>query len=271
MKNKKIIVLIVISLVFVFLIPLIIDWMIVGNGIPSNISNSDWVGFFGGYIGAVIGCVISLIGIVWTIKFTREQNRLDRELQIRPYFDVRYVDKDNFYHTNSWLGYVEVHTWDNKKYGSQLVGSGLLYLKNIGAGPATNLDFKVKVENISIEHEEYFINQNIKVTTNSVMAGEQSELTIAIYSIDTAPKNEDIVWDDKTGYCEYDHKKVKTPERFSFSVFMEYSDLLGNRFEQKLSFDASYLLSLEKGKDGKHICSLYLKEIDVPHKKSINK
>ena len=78
------------SIIAVVALPLIIDWLIIGNSFPSNISNSDWVGFFGGYIGSIMGCFISLIGIIWTISFTREQNRADRELQIRPLFDIRF-------------------------------------------------------------------------------------------------------------------------------------------------------------------------------------
>lgn len=69
-----------ISVIAVFLLPLAIDWFIIGNSFPSNISNSDWVSFFGGYIGALIGAVVSLIGIIITIRYTNEQNKKDREL-----------------------------------------------------------------------------------------------------------------------------------------------------------------------------------------------
>lgn len=72
-------------------IPLVIDWLIIGNLFPSNISNTDWVG----YIGALIGSVVSFLGILWTINFTREQNQTDRELQIRPYLDIRYIPSFN--------------------------------------------------------------------------------------------------------------------------------------------------------------------------------
>lgn len=270
LKSKKIITVIVISLFLFLAIPFVIDWLIIGNNIPSNISNSDWVSFLGGYIGAIVGCAISFLGIIWTIKFTREQNRLDRELQIRPYFDIRYVDKDNFYHTNSWLGYVEVHTWEGERDGSQSVGDGMLFLKNIGSGPATNINFRVSIESISTQYEAYFINQNTKVTTNSIMAGEKAELTTSIRNNNMAPKNEEIIWDEETGFCRYDITKFKIPERFSFSIIIEYSDLLGNRFEQKLLFDARYSLSFKKGEDSKYNCSLYLEEIGAPHKTNTN-
>lgn len=78
--------------------PLVIDWLIIGNSFPSNVSNSDWVGFLGGYIGAIIGAVVSLIGIIITIRYTNEQNKMDRELQVRPYCSIRYV------HDNKLVG-----------------------------------------------------------------------------------------------------------------------------------------------------------------------
>ena len=82
-KRKKVILIaITVFIIIVIGVPLFIDWIIIGNSFPSNIDNSDWVGFFGGYIGAVLGGCISLIGIYWTIKFTREENRADREIHL---------------------------------------------------------------------------------------------------------------------------------------------------------------------------------------------
>lgn len=81
MINMKILIIlgsIILSILLILGIPLAIDWLIIANDIPSNISNSDWVGFFGGYIGAIIGCLVSLIGILITIKFTKQQIELSQ-------------------------------------------------------------------------------------------------------------------------------------------------------------------------------------------------
>lgn len=83
--KRSLIASILLSLIAIFLLPFIIDRFVIGNNVPSNISNSDWVGFLGSYIGAIIGALVSLIGIAATIKYTNEQNRIDRELQVRPY------------------------------------------------------------------------------------------------------------------------------------------------------------------------------------------
>lgn len=54
LNNKKIIIILIITIALVIVFPLVIDWLIIGNSFPGNVSNSDWVVFFGGYIGAII-------------------------------------------------------------------------------------------------------------------------------------------------------------------------------------------------------------------------
>ena len=34
-------------------VPLFLDFVVFGNSIPSNISNSDWAGFLGSYLGGI--------------------------------------------------------------------------------------------------------------------------------------------------------------------------------------------------------------------------
>lgn len=267
--TKKIWLILACSLLVVILLPLAIDWLIIGNSFPSNITNSDWVGFLGGYIGAIVGCVISLLGILWTINFTREQNRADRELQIRPFFDIRYLDVKQFCHTKNWLGYVMINTWDedsndSDKPDSGQVGAGLLYLKNVGNGPATNISFQIEIENIQSEYKAYFTNKNTKVTTNSILPNETAELSIDITNSREPPKNEDLVWDDNFPIVTYDPKKFKIPERFVIRLKLHYADLMSNLFEQELVFDVSYYMKTSKEEDAQYRCELYLKQIGVP-------
>ena len=79
MKKSIAFVLIMLSIIAVFAVPMMVDWLIMGNDIPSNISNSDWVSFLGGYIGAIIGGIVSLIGICVTIRFTKQQLILSQD------------------------------------------------------------------------------------------------------------------------------------------------------------------------------------------------
>ena len=266
---KKFLPFIIVSVIAVIALPLAIDWLIIGNNFPSNISNSDWVGFFGGYIGSILGCVISLVGILWTINFTREQNRADRELQIRPFFDIRYIDVEKFCFTKSWLGYIMISSWDKNSEESEQpdsgqVGTGLLYLKNVGNGPATNINFQVEVENIESEYSARFTNKNTKVTTNSILPNETAELSVDITNSRKAPKKDDFVWDDDSPFATFDVSKFKMPEPFVIKLKLSYNDLMLNQFEQELLFDARYGMSYKKDEDAHYHCELHLKQIGVP-------
>lgn len=102
--RKSLIIYVTISVAIILLLPVAMDWLIIGNSIPSNISNSDWVAFLGSYIGAILGAVVSLVGIIITIQYTNKQNQLERELQVRPYCVVRYVPQGKLTETTNILG-----------------------------------------------------------------------------------------------------------------------------------------------------------------------
>lgn len=257
------------SIIAIVALPLAIDWLIIGNNFPSNISNSDWVGFFGGYIGSILGCVISLIGILWTINFTREQNRADRELQIRPYLDIRYIPLTNKLEKGvSWLGYVMINEWDDNDADNQDVERGLLYLKNVGNGPATNIGIDVFVENIKVKYNAQFSNQNTKVTANSVQQGEEAAVSLWITNNRIPPSKDDFVWDENGfGYCNY--AKFPMPSNYNVTLILRYNDLLGNHFSQKLKFNAKYNMGYDREHGGKYHCDLYLAEIGVPEKETM--
>ena len=105
--KRNIVLFIIGTSVSLIVIPLLIDWLIIGNNIPSNITNQEWVNFLGSYVGAIVGGIVSLIGIGWTIRFTQKENRADRELQIRPVFDI-YCHHCNEVKEN-WLGYISLN------------------------------------------------------------------------------------------------------------------------------------------------------------------
>ena len=43
---KKRILLIAVFILGIIIIPVIVDWCIIGNEFPSNVSNEDWIAFF---------------------------------------------------------------------------------------------------------------------------------------------------------------------------------------------------------------------------------
>lgn len=254
------------SVIAVVALPLAIDWLIIGNSFPSNISNSDWVSFFGGYIGSILGCVISLVGILWTINFTREQNRADRELQIRPFLDIRYIPSINTLNKGvSWLGYVSIEEHHNNDTDSQDVERGLLYLKNIGNGPATNIQITVAIENIKVKHNAYFSNQNFNVTSNSVKQGEESAVSIWISNNCIPPSKDDFTWEEN-GFGYFNPVQFPMPSNYNVTLGLHYNDLLGNHFSQELKFNTHYNMGYDKENGGKYHSGLLLAEIGIPEK-----
>lgn len=254
------------SLVATFLLPLGIDWLIIGNSFPSNISNSDWVGFLGGYVGSILGCAISLLGILWTINFTREQNRADRELQIRPYFDIRYIPSINkLVDGAGWLGYVMINEFDKNGADNQEVERGLLYIKNVGNGPATNIAVTVSVEDIQVDYKAKFNNQNAKVTSNSVRQGEEAAVLFILTNNRITPSKDDLTWNEN-GFADCNPVKFPMPSPYNIVITLCYNDLLGNAFTQTLRFHATYEMSYDRENGGKYCCNLHLTEKGVPQK-----
>ena len=68
--------------------PILMDHWIIGNNVPSNISNESWVSFFGGYFGAIITGLATFTAFYFTFFQTEKQNMTQKRLAILPYLDV---------------------------------------------------------------------------------------------------------------------------------------------------------------------------------------
>lgn len=238
---KKIWWVMIASVLTVLVLPLAIDWLIIGNQFPSNISNSDWVDFLGGYIGAIIGSIVSLIGIVWTIQFTQKENKLDRELGVRPLFDIQFSDGYDTAKAKEWLGYGFIHVSNNEKNMPNYSGGGILTVKNVGTGPAVNIQVSVTVEEENdvrkFDRGFSYSAEDYAVTTNTIIAGGEASLGIQITN--TYPN---VAPGDLSFYGELcvDNNRFPIPDSFRFSVCISCQDILLNTFEQKLIFEAGY-------------------------------
>ena len=264
--KKYIIWFLIVSLIVVVAFPLALDKYILGNSFPSNVTNSDWVGFFGGYSGAILGGFISLIGIVFTIRFTREQNRADRELQIKPYLDIRFRWTEKSLRTNDWLGYVNISIEDSDNSSDEMhnTGSGLLYLRNVGSGPATDVACQLQVFNLTCKHHEQYYTQNTKVTTSSIRPNEEASISVDVFNSRVAPPKEEITWEttaSNTPIPFWDRVKYHDPAAFSIALFITYRDLLSNQFKQQIDLKASYYSSADPDKGAKYQCELSLVEV----------
>lgn len=59
----------------IILVPILIDYLILGNQIQSNATNGEWIGFFGSYLGSVIGGMITLFVMFKTLDENRKTER----------------------------------------------------------------------------------------------------------------------------------------------------------------------------------------------------
>ena len=96
-KSKKIIWLVIIAILLVIIFPFIMDYFIIGNEVPSNISNSEWVSFLGSYVGAIISAMIGIVGVFLTIQYYKEQDEKSKEeknelilSEIKKQYEIKY-------------------------------------------------------------------------------------------------------------------------------------------------------------------------------------
>ena len=152
MKKWFVFCLIILSILLIVGIPLSVDWIIVANDIPSNISNTDWVGFLGSYIGAIIGGIVSLIGIGATVRFTKqqialsqgqftEQNRLNNQPILE--FEITSVldNKDD----ETITLHCEYSLENEDDYQEAVIELGI---HNIGLGAALDIKYGIELDDV---------------------------------------------------------------------------------------------------------------------------
>lgn len=269
MKKKYMFLIIGISVILIFIIPFVVDWLIIGNSITSNVSNSDWVGFLGGYIGSLIGATVSLIGIVITIRYTNEQNKKDRELQIRPYCSVRYVHDDHLVGTNKIIGQLPIGCEPQKNNGPRY--TSIIYIKNIGLGPAVEFEFDVDEIDDGREHYPILMQRDAKTgnhSTNLLQSGEEAALPIYIYfNFDPIYEDDFIEWDDVMPEYKYSVKSeiMKKYKNFNITIHVKYHDMYQNTYYQKISLYSNMYVGGEiQHKKASHCCDINLKDVTVP-------
>ncbi|MFV0519967.1 MAG: hypothetical protein ACK5LY_06785 [Lachnospirales bacterium] len=60
--------------IFAIILPILLDYFVIGNEIKSNITNEQWVGFLGNYTGAIIGSVITVYALIETLIYNNNEN-----------------------------------------------------------------------------------------------------------------------------------------------------------------------------------------------------
>lgn len=155
------VIIIVIICVIIILLPCLLDFFVFGNDVKSNITNSEWVSFLGGYSGGV-ATLLALIGtILYNNYCNREaennnyiRDRENRRTQIQPLLDKR-IDiakgKSDIFGSNDRsfiieddkVSQVRFYLRNEDRERMQLDTEKYYYLKysvvNVGAGNAVRM------------------------------------------------------------------------------------------------------------------------------------
>lgn len=103
-------------LLTLIVIPVIIDWFIIGNKIPSNISNENWVSFLGSYVGGISGGVFSIIGVFITIQYFRDKD--DEEKKAKNQLMIEQIKKE--YQIKYYFEFIEILADFDREFDSYI-------------------------------------------------------------------------------------------------------------------------------------------------------
>lgn len=269
MKKATIALVIVGTILFIIGLPLFIDWAIIGNSFPSNISNTEWVGFFGGYIGSLIGGLSSLIGIALTIRFTREQNRKDREAQVRPYCITRMEHENISLGTHKILDEIAFGFKPESNDGPRDVT--VLYLKNIGVGPAVNFHIDVDIKKAERQYYGVLLESNYKTLqrrTDVLQIGEEAAIPISVFfNFDPIDPSKIEIETDFNGkeFTIVNYETLVKYKNFDLVLDVKYSDIYKNEYQQRIVLQYSFSVNTNEEKmEAYHIGNVILAEKNPP-------
>lgn len=218
-------------------VPIAIDKFVFANNYPSAISNEAWASFLGSYIGAIIGGVVSLTGIALTIRFTRGQNKSERELQIRPYFDFAFEIEGIALTHGKDMGYI-AWEYDREKDNNGNHGpviDGLIVIKNVGIGTALDCKMTYSIPDAGRNFSTIlFAAPNRIQSVNAFQPGEEGHIRLYIrMNLEIISKDRLVDYGDKKGLSA--DFLLKYPD-IDFVTFFEYKDMLENEYVQELHF-----------------------------------
>lgn len=227
------------STIFIItIIPIVIDWLIIGNSFPSNINNSEWVSFLGNYIGSLVGAAATLIGIAITLKFTIKQANEERRLGVSPYLKYTQHKKSLLNKEPDINIFMYIDEFNSGEAEDTLVNSTLT-LKNVGNGPALDMI----VDNIFYGDKK---SKAVLCGSDGVLEkGSEFHMLIDLRMVLIELNNENLVKADESSIIDFypprEHTNGKT-----LSMTIKYKDLIGNKYEQTLEFGVNIFLTKDE-------------------------
>ncbi|MGP6145901.1 hypothetical protein [Jeotgalibaca sp. A122] len=217
-----------ISILIIVGFPFIMDKLIVGNDVPSNISNSEWVSFLGSYVGAILGSIASVAGIIITIEYTKKETSKDREIAEDRLREDRRLSKAPFIIESFKKDYDSSLTsrgeilikWSLPEEGGTYVEDiGYIILTNIGNGAVLNpiiITAEIKSNN-NHSLEGTFVEFNAVPITRSVLTNNSLVIAIRLSSALFIMRN--------------------MLNEFTLTFTIQYFDVMNFRYRQKIKME----------------------------------
>lgn len=232
--------------------PLALDYFIFGNSIPSNLLNREWASFLGGFIGAFF----SIIGVVVTIQFTSSQNKKDRELQIRPYFDIGFRSKDIYSGLTKSIGIIPLQFSDGetKPEKNEFDITCSLQLLNAGLGSAIEIEYNYEIVNCDRSLGPVLLNPENHIFSSCIQANEAAYLFIYLQTncisqeiknhqkIQTQVDHNDVIAEIIKG------NDIKNYGKIDIVITVFYKDILYNTFKQTITLQLDPSFSINDSK-----------------------
>lgn len=249
---------IVLFIIIIVILPILIDFFIIGNNIPSNISNSDWVTFLGSYTGALIGSVTTLVGLLVTLKFTKAEADEDRRLGLAPYFKYTMHERETHTIMLSKKQH-DLHIDYFMDNDPNTCVNASVTLKNIGLGPVMDFEiFNIKyksVRNTNIMNNKYK-NENLGYTidgSNDIYENGSSILMLIDIRMRLEKiENSRLIKNPPGSLSDFSPPPECFDKAGVLSMCIGYTDLIGNKYEQNISFRLILGCESDNGKDIKY-------------------
>ncbi len=185
--NKKRLLFYGISIIFFFMIPIVLDNFIFKNNMSSSITNGEWASFLGSYIGGILSGIITLAGVGLTIMYNNkiikeqkiqfeENDNKQYRLKNRPYITVNICETKmsvlNFFYLPN----------DGSESKNERHIFTEIYFENIGNNAAIRLFSAIDFYSYDKESQEK-IKTNIFTTKSTLKRNEKTKRAYLRFSI----------------------------------------------------------------------------------------
>lgn len=217
-------------------IPILIDRLIIGNNIKSNIDNSDWVSFLGSYLGSILG----VLGVFLVTKIDQIERESERK-------DALFLNNISLYRNILSL-------MDTRQLSS--LQKGISEFKDGNNWSAIDTLTKQKLKNI--EDDLYYANERtglFNIIKNFIQANLSNELEVTM-STSGDEFNEPI-----------EYEGIPDPLLNSVTAIIINSLEIDLLYENSIYVEISKKQMMRKLKDDKYSKEYTDAEIDVIYRK----